>query len=79
MMWDALRTRFAHDGPETIAETLDCKTGFDSSIMSNWFIGQLCNLTWHSLGSSLTAFSTAKFRDALFFDISTLQFGQVAT
>lgn len=36
-------------------------------------------ITWHSLGSSLTAFSTAKLRDAVDLEISTRQFGQVAT
>lgn len=36
-------------------------------------------ITWHSLGNSLTAFSTAKLREALFFEISTRQFGHVAT
>lgn len=35
--------------------------------------------TWHSLGSSETAFSTAKFLDAVLLDISTRQLGQVAT
>jgi hypothetical protein len=36
-------------------------------------------LTSHSLGNSDTAFSTAKLRDALFLEISTRQFGHVAT
>lgn len=35
-------------------------------------------LTWHSFGSSLTAFSTARLRDAVDLEISTRQFGQVA-
>lgn len=34
---------------------------------------------WHSDGSSETAFSTARFLDALLLDISTRQFGHVAT
>jgi hypothetical protein len=41
--------------------------------------GWIWSITWHSLGNSLTAFSTARLRDALFFEISTRQFGQVAT
>lgn len=39
----------------------------------------LAKLTWHSLGNSLTAFSTAKLREAVDLEISTRQLGHVAT
>lgn len=49
------------------------------SCRSSDLLGYSLPQNWHSPGSSETAFSTAKFRDAVDLEISTRQFGHVAT
>lgn len=65
-------------------EILCCNTIKEQQLIKLfiYFNGKIIEIdfvcTWHSLGSSEAAFSTAKLREAVLLEISTRQLGQVA-